>query len=353
MNNKTCENNSIVIANLESLDQLCRKKNVKLLIVLHDNPDPDALASGFGLKYLIEKRYAVQTSIAYGGMISRAENLAMVKSLKIPLKNINRIKYSAYDCVALLDTQPGAGNNSLPSDKGCDLLIDHHPIRRGEKARFSLIEPHVGSTATMIIELLVAGKLDIPTDLATALAYAIRSETQDLGREANERDVRAYFTVYTKASMKKLSQIINPKLSHSYFVLLSQTLKQTRIFRHLICAHIGKVPSPEIVAEMADLLLRHKRISWSFCTGRFKKDLILSMRTTNVRSDAGRLIKKLVPDEKNAGGHGTFAGGIIRLGTVARKDFETAEDQLSQKFAKLMGYEKVEWKKLIAPPEDD
>jgi len=346
MNNRGCEINSNVIKNIESLDNLC-KTDVKLLIVLHNNPDPDALASGFGLKHLVEKRYKVKASIAYGGMIARAENLAMVKILKIPLKNINRIKYSTYDCIAMLDTQPGAGNNSLPMDRKCDLLIDHHPVHRGVKSGFSLIEPDVGSTATMIIEFLVACDIDMPTDLATALAYAIRSETQDLGRETTERDIRAYFTVYTKASMKKLSMIINPSLSHSYYVLLSQTLQHTKIFRHLICTHIGKVPMPEIVAEMADLMLRHKRISWALCTGRFKKSLILSLRTSNIRIDAGKLIKKLVPDEKNAGGHGTFAGGIIHLEKGTKKEFDALECDLSQKFAELMGYENIEWKDFL------
>ena len=83
----------------------------KLLIVLHNHPDPDALASGFALQYLAEKRYKLKAHIDYDGVVSRAENLAMVQELRVPLKKISRIKFEDYDRIALLDTQLGQGNN--------------------------------------------------------------------------------------------------------------------------------------------------------------------------------------------------------------------------------------------------
>ena len=104
--------NSDIGKNLAALDQILQGQK-KLLIVLHNNPDPDALASALALRYLGQKRYHIQASIAYGGLIGRAENREMVQELKIPLKEITRIRYSAYSRIALLDTQPGVGNNSL------------------------------------------------------------------------------------------------------------------------------------------------------------------------------------------------------------------------------------------------
>jgi nanoRNase/pAp phosphatase (c-di-AMP/oligoRNAs hydrolase) len=331
---------------LAKLDQsLEGHKN--LLIVLHNNPDPDALASAYAFSYLAQKRYTIQTHIAYGGLIGRAENWAMVRELKIPLKKIERIRYPNYSRIALLDTQPGAGNNSLPFDVACHIVIDHHPKRHEVKSGFVMIDPLIGTTATMIIQLLDASGLTIPTDIATALSYAIRSETQDLGREASDQDVAAYFMVYPKASMRKLARIIHPKLSHAYFVILAKALQQARMSRHLICAHLGDVPMPEIVAEMADMLLRHQRISWALCTGRFKNTLLLSLRSSNPKAKAGRIIKHLVPDQNNAGGHDMLAGGRIALGELQEDEITILEIKLSQQFAKLMGYVNVDWKPLL------
>ena len=118
----------------------------------------------------------------------------------------------------------------------------------------------------------------------------------------------------------------------------------------MICAHLGDVSIPEIVAEVADILLRHERISWSLCTGRFDNQLILSLRSSNPRANAGKIIKKLVPDRKNAGGHDMFAGGRILLDNLKPEEINELENKLSQQFAKCLGYSKAEWKTLLEEP---
>lgn len=319
----------------------------RLLIVLHNNPDPDAIASAFALGHLVRERYNVPSSLAYGGFIGRAENQAMVTQLKIPLKKINRIRLDSYDRVALVDTQPGAGNNSLPLDVECHIVIDHHYRRRGIKSKLRIIDPEIGATATMLVEFLYKVDCSIPSDVATALVYAIRSETQDLGRETSSRDIKAYLSVLPKASMRKLAKISHPKLARSYFIILAKALKHAMIFRNLIYAHLGDLMAPEIVAEIADVLLRHKRIGWSMCTGRYRGDLIISLRSSNPKAKAGKIIKRMVPDPKHAGGHDTFAGGKIQLISPSEEDFVQLERKLTQDFAQLFGYKKTEWKPLL------
>ena len=50
----------------------------KLLIYMHDNPDPDALAAAFGLKRLVEHAIPIEATLVLGGIVGRAENRAMV-----------------------------------------------------------------------------------------------------------------------------------------------------------------------------------------------------------------------------------------------------------------------------------
>ena len=110
-----------------------------------------------------------------------------------------------------------------------------------------------------------------------------------MGRETTGPDIDAYLSVYVKANLKKLSQIIFPKLPRTYFVLVARALEQAQLYRNLVCSHLGPVPTPEMVAEMADFLVRQERITWAFCTGRFKDSLILSLRTTNTDVNAGQV----------------------------------------------------------------
>lgn len=335
-------------ARLSQLDQILQGQK-KLLIVVHNNPDPDSLACALALRYLAQERSGVRSSIAYGGLIGRTENRALVRELRIPLKNINQVRFSAYDRIALVDTQPGAGNNSLASGIECHIVIDHHPQQRHLKSAVTMIDTKLGAAATILIELLMESKLALYSDMATALAYAIRSETQDLGREAHERDIRAYLEVYPRASMRKLARIANPKLPRSFFIMLAKTLDRTVTFRHLICVHLGEVLIPEMVAQAADFLLRHERMSWSFCSGRFRGQLILSLRSSNRKAKSGKIIKRLVPERSNAGGHEMFAGGRISLEGLDEQKIEQLEEQLSRQFAACLGYKKAEWKPLLPP----
>lgn len=318
-----------------------------LLIIVHTNPDPDAIASAFALQYIIINHYNIKTSIGYSGNIGRAENLAMVKLLNIHMKQIARINWSKYDRIAMVDTQPDSGNNVLPADIKCDLVLDHHRPVRKVKSRLSFITPQLGVLATMLIEWLYTIEAEISADLATALVYAISSESQNLKRDVNRRDIDAYLYVYVRANLRKLAQIILPPLPRPYFVSVAQTLQKAKTYRNLICVHLGDITSVEIVPEMADFLVRHERISWSLCTGRFKDKLIISLRSRAAKAEAGKLMRNLISNSRTVGGHDSFAGGFVDISEMKKNDIQIMENQISEKFAELHNYEDPDWKPLL------
>lgn len=331
---------------LQALNDLL-SANHNLLIIVHNNPDPDAIASAAALQFLVQKQFNVSADIAFGGNIGRAENRAMVQKLKIRMKQINRISIDKYNRIALVDTQPGAGNNSLPKKKKCHLVIDHHPKRHRASADLFVIEPDIGVSATIVVEWLRQSSTDIPADLATALSYAIISETQSLGRETSQRDIQGYIYVYAKCSIRKLAQIMYPKLPRSYFVTVAAALRSTYIYKNRIYAHLGIVPNAEIVAEMADFLLRHERVGWSLCTGRFRDKLILSVRSSRSGARVGKLVKRLVKNSNTVGGHDMTAGGFVDINNKNKDAVEQLEMQLANNFANLTGNKVADWKPLI------
>lgn len=289
----------------------------RIAIVVHDNPDPDCLASALALRHLFVMKLGREAVITFSGIIGRSENLVMAKVLEVPLTPLAVTDLSDFQVICMLDTQPGTGNNSLPADIPVDLVIDHHPLREASsQCRWVDVREDYGVTATILYEYLASQEVNIGTKLATALFYAIKSETQDLGREANRPDRDAYLHLFPIANKKFLSEISYPKLPLDYFLTMNNTLANTRIYGTVLVAVSGQVVFPEIVAEMADLLLRLEGIEVALTIGFYNGEAILSIRTTRQDLNAGETIRALVKGVGSAGGHGMMAGGKIDVAAV-------------------------------------
>ena len=284
----------------------------RILIVVHDNPDPDSLASAMALRHLFAVRVNREAVIAFSGMIGRSENLAMAKLLQIPLTPFPLIDLKMFQVICLLDTQPSTGNNSLPPGVRVDIVIDHHPMREASAGcRWVDIRPEYGTTATILYEYLKVQGVSLGTKLATALFYAIKSETQDLGREARRPDRDAYLVLFPLANKTLLNSITRPRLPREYFVSLHSALEHAVIYGNVLVAALKEVQFPELVAELADLMLRLEGIETVLCMGHYSTEMILSIRTASEQINAGELIGKLVVGIGSAGGHGMMAGGKV------------------------------------------
>lgn len=316
-----------------------------MLVIMHNNPDPDALASGLALKTLIESRFAVPTTLCYGGMINRAENDKMVKELEIPAVRFESLNPENFDRIGMVDTQPGRGNNALPPHIYCHLVFDHHQSDGVVNAGLMIYSRKIGATATLLCELLLAAGVEIKTNLATALIYAIRTETQELRREAYTRDVEVYLTLYPLCSLHKIGEIAHPKLPNSYFEMLSIALKKALIFRHIIFVPLGSIPLPEIVAETADFFLRRNRVTWVLVMGQHNSDVFFSLRTTHAEGHAYRILQNILDDKINAGGHESYAGG--RSSINPEQSIKELETKIAARYAAFLGFAQVQWKQLI------
>jgi nanoRNase/pAp phosphatase (c-di-AMP/oligoRNAs hydrolase) len=299
-----------------------------ILIVTHDHPDPDALAAAYALRHLILLKTGQDAIIAFDGMIGRSENRAMVRELEIETVPLGSVDPFEFAVVCLVDAQPGAGNTSLPPDCPVDLVIDHHPLRESTPAcRWVDVRPDYGAAATILYEYLVAHELIIATKLATILFYAITSETQGLGREWTVADREAYRALLPLSNNRILYRITHPSLPMQYFSRVNTALESAKIFGDVLIFNLGPIDHSEIVAEMADLLLRAEGVELVFGIGEFAGEGILSIRTSDLAINAGSLIQRMTAGFGTSGGHGQVAGGQIRPlpQNAAEKSALTAE----------------------------
>jgi nanoRNase/pAp phosphatase (c-di-AMP/oligoRNAs hydrolase) len=309
-----------------------------LTILTHDHPDPDALASAWALAHLAQGVAKARARIVYGGIIGRAENRLMAERLFIPAHPLRKGELKEAAHVALIDTQPPFRNNRFSPRGKPDLIIDHHPRHADTQADLALIDESAGATTTMLGEALLASGLRVPTQLATAIVYGIGSETQNLGREAGPRDMAVYQAFWPKANMRSLWKISYPRRSQNFFSDLARGIRHAFVARNVIGVHLGNLRTPDRVAQIADFLLTHEKMSWSIVTGRYMGRLHVSLRTSDADGGAGRLLKRLMGGGNRGGGHGMIAGGSAEVGAQAPEvEWRRAEEKIVEAFLNSQG----------------
>lgn len=289
----------------------------RALVLTHDNPDPDAVASACGLAHLLNECGGVAATAAYGGIIGRAENKALLKVLHLPVQPLARIEHEPHDLICLVDTQPEVGNYSLATKELPQLVIDHHPARPSSLlAAFHDVGGPAGATSTLVTQYLRAAKLVPSPQLATALFYGIKSDTRDLGREYDPADVECYNWLFPMIDKPSLSRIEHPSVPARYFAAYHRAYERARLHGggEGVVVDMGEVYVPEIVPEVAEKLVSLEGLRWSLATGAFKGELYLSLRLNDRRVNAGKLVREVcAPLGGSAGGHGAMAGARIPL----------------------------------------
>ncbi|MBN2246570.1 MAG: DHH family phosphoesterase [Candidatus Aminicenantes bacterium] len=314
-------------------------KNKLVSIIVHNNPDPDALASSLALDRLLKLKGHKRVRIFYDGIVGRAENKALIRNLKIPLSKTKNMVTRKDRQLILVDCQPYTGNVTLPEGITPVAVIDHHPLsRKTATIPYKDVRPDYGASSTIIYEYYISLNIPVPKDVATALFYAIFSETQNLGREGSPADKNAYLSLLPQVSFAQLSKIQFPAISKEFISHLSEALLNTFFYKNLSGVILDQLPYPDFVAEMADFLLRIRNITWSICIGSYENLIYISLRTSNIDANASRIIKKVIPRYGTAGGHDMIAGARIKVDPRKKIDIARIKRNIVKKMLKELNH---------------
>lgn len=320
----------------------------RVLIVTHDNPDPDSIASAVALRHLILMKTGQDAVLTYGGVIGRSENRSMVKLLEIALEPICQLDLEQFPVVCMVDTQPATGNNSYPVDRPVHIVIDHHPPKADlSKVCWVDIREQYGASATILYEYLCSQSVLLNTKLATSLFYAIKSETQDLGRDWSKADREAYLKLLPLSNNRILFNITRPEVPRAYFSSFRTAIENAQLYGSALVFNLRKIDNPDIVAELADFLLRQEGVNYVLGMGWFNGMQILSMRSLDPDARLGRVIQQMVEGIGTAGGHGMTAGGQIRSITEDENSQKELERLLTRRMFKALNLEPVPGEPLL------
>ena len=281
----------------------------RVLILMHNDPDPDALASALALRNVLRRTKQTAIIAAIGG-VTRPENLRMVDLLDLHVDLITPEQVAEYDRVAMVDVQPHYFAGAIDR---VDLVIDHHPEQPGYSAVFKDIRTDYGSTSTILTEHLRAVDANISERTATALLYAIKSDTLFFNRQANRVDIEAFSYLYPLADAALIRKMEGAEITMDRLEYVLKAKQHGRIVEQVFCTFLGTSPREDFIPYVADFYLQLENVRWTIVAGIVNDSLVMSVRNLGYSRNAGEFVRKYFADIGSAGGHRAMAKAVVSL----------------------------------------
>ncbi|HEV3113872.1 MAG TPA: DHH family phosphoesterase [Candidatus Binataceae bacterium] len=326
---------------LKELRALVRDSE-RVAILLQDDPDPDAIASGIALRTLLGRNKQTTPLFSFSD-ITRPENRAMVQLLEIEVDRATPELLDTYDKVAMVDVQPPYFNGRLHR---ADIVIDHHPGYSSGNAAFEDVRIRYGASSTILTEYLISAGERISERLATALLYGIKSDTLMLSRRVTEDDLQAFTYLYPLANYNLLRRIERPELPLSFARILARAMGRMTVRDELAVVHLGPVKRDDLIVQMADFCLQFEGAEWVAVSGKLGGNLVIAVRNHGAGRSAGDVVRKLFSDIGSAGGHRNMSKAVIPLSAWRRREGSSADRFIETRLRELFALE-------IIPLEED
>lgn len=316
----------------EVLRRLNDENNAKALIVCHDNPDPDALASAMAMKHLCES-IGHEATIIHGGIIEHQQNQAMVRLLELDVRRLildweveDLLKES--DLVICVDfSHPGA-NNILPESCVPHIVIDHHTSESRPAGDVILVRSEFAATSSLIASILMNSETELNREVATALAFGIRTDTLGFTRSFNAVDLRALSWLGAWIDWDLMRSFESPPRSQEVLSIFRQALTDATLENGLMLAPISQMTDRDALSQVADFLLPTEDVDVVIAYGIRMGKVILSARSSNDSIHIGRILSQTF-EKGRAGGHKSLAGGQIPFDEIDSENPEEAMNKIT------------------------
>jgi len=281
----------------------------RVLILLHNDPDPDALASGLALRNLLRRTKTTAIIGAVQG-VTRPENLRMANMLDIHVEQVTPATFHEFDRIATVDVQPHYFGGMLDR---VDLVIDHHPEQTGYSAVYKDIRADYGSTSTILVEHLRAVDVNISERTATAMLYAIKSDTLFFARHTNRVDLEAFTFLYPLADAALIRKMEGAEITLERLEYVTRASQGGIMRDQVFSAFVGEAPREDFIPYTADFFLQLEDVKWTIIAGIVNGSLIVSVRNLGYSRNAGEFVKRWFADIGSAGGHRAMAKAVVPI----------------------------------------
>jgi len=293
-------------------------------IQTHNFPDHDAVASAYGLQYLLS-RFGIKSHIIYVGDIQRDSLLKMIETLKIGIRHNGLHEIKKEHKIIIVDGCKG--NKNVTDLVGDEIaVIDHHEVTCAEEVKFMDIRPQYGACSTVIYSYFAELNIEIPRDVATALMIGINMDTALLTRGVNEEDIRSYANLYSLADIRLQNTLLRNFIQTKDLEFFRYAINNIRIQDEIAFCYFPDGCNQNLLGILGDFFLALEEIDFVILCAKNDSIINFSLRSERDEWNASLIIQEVLSGIGFGGGHMDMAGGIIR-------DISNFDDQeIFQKF---------------------
>lgn len=295
------------MTNFHHLVQICQ--GCKVYIQTHNFPDPDAIASAFGLQDLL-KRFEVNATLCYAGRIDKLNTAKMLGCFGIEMFAYDDLAMKPEDAIICVDSQKYNGNitDFIGNEIAC---IDHHPTFKQVDYQYADLQI-TGACATLIARYyrdlgLVPGR-----NVATALLYGIRMDTLQFSRGVTQLDIDMFGFLFPFCDQKILAGLERNSLQFQDLRAYSSAIENISIYGGLGIAGIHFSCPDGLIATLSDFILSLEEVVVAVVYSFREDGMKFSVRSEIPETHAGYLVREALAGVGDGGGHQEMAGGLVK-----------------------------------------
>ncbi len=306
----------------------------EMAIFVHDDPDPDAIASAVGMEEICRKEN-VECETYFGGEIGHPENEIFMENTNFVIQDIDEhsiepVIEDAYN-VAFVDFAESSTSDIIPDYVTPDVIIDHHSTNtREEGKKYTEIRTDVGATSTLITKHLQNLDIDIPPVLASAMLFGIKVDTNDYTKNISVSDFKAIAYLNSIADKDILDILESPPIYSDTLSAMGRALSERKIEGDILTTYCGQISHSDDVSMIANFLLRERDILTVLVYGIKDKKIHMSVRSKDLQLNVGKIMDRAYSDLGEGGGHPHSAGGQISLNKF--EDIDEAVEKIRKRF---------------------
>ena len=311
-----------------------------IVIQCHDNPDADALASGYALWWYF-KNNGKNARLIYRGknVITKSNITIMLDKLKIPVSYEPDFPDTP-ELLITVDCQCGQRNSTKTPAKHI-AIIDHHQAI-DELPEYSEIKNAIGSASTVVWDLLKKEGVDVNDEplLATALYYGLYTDTNKLSEISHPLDKDMQDELVINRSI--IVEMSNSNISLDELKVTGNAIINYEYFEKNKYMIIKSEPcDPNILGVMSDFALETAGVNVCLSYYIGQSEVKFSVRSCIKEVHADELAAFLAKGLGGGGGHMYKAGGKLRPEKLMHLFAMQTDEQYAAFSAKIL-HERME-----------
>jgi nanoRNase/pAp phosphatase (c-di-AMP/oligoRNAs hydrolase) len=290
----------------------------------HDIPDPDAIASSYGLKKFLDE-LGFESEIIYVDLIEKANSRNMLELFEIDmLLKEDTYEIQEDDLIILVDTQ--LGHSNVTNLKGHHVgVIDHHRFMGDSGYAFMDIRADYGACSTIIASYYKQMEIEPEVKVATALLYAIMTDTDNLVRSTNPMDLEMFYWLYKLSNMDEIRHLRMNEIGLADLEAYTRALHNIEIYGSTCFVDIGDC-NDSLLGTISDMVFTIENVDIIVSYAKRDDGIKLSIRSGDKLVKANDLVDFIIDSKGAGGGHDEMAGGFMSIedvGLLQNKNFDT------------------------------